>query len=297
MNQPRTRLVRVALGIASAAAVAVAFLSTRQDAAGLAPPSAGRVLLACIAVGFALLAAGGAWAALLRPHPYRALLPGFLGAQLARYIPGSVWQGVSQVLDVERLGVRRSAATTAFLVQLGTQVVAGVLVGLLALLDVRAIPAWLVIVLVIAPLLAVPLLHRGWMRSTIAWLAARSRRVARLDLVPPPQRAIIAATGFGVVNLAFVGAAFGLLLPSARSTRDVVAAAGVFAVAWVVGFLIVPLPAGLGAREAVLALGLAASHPVAAVLGTAVILRLVMIVVEVGLAAVAQGYRRYVAVR
>jgi glycosyltransferase 2 family protein len=289
----RATVLRLVLGVAAAVAVAVAFVTAREDAGAVGAPDPARLLAAAAAIGIALLAAAAAWSTLLGERRLRVVLPGFLGAQLARYIPGSLWQGVSQVLDAERLGVRRSRATTAFLVQLGTQVVAATVVALLVLLDASRLPPWLLVAVVATPLVALPMVSRSWMSRAVARLRARSTRFAGMDLAPPSQRALWIATAFGAVNAVLVGIAFGLLIPSATSPREVVAAAGAFAFAWLVGFLVVPLPAGLGVREALLVVGLAGRHSVAVVLGAAVVLRLLMMVVEVGLAVVAHGLRRF----
>jgi glycosyltransferase 2 family protein len=292
VSQP-ARVVRLVLGVVAMVAGAVAFFSTREDAGALGAPDPVRLVAATAAVAVALLAAAGAWSTLLGERRFRVVLPGFLGAQLARYIPGSLWQGVSQVLDAERLGVRRSRATTAFLVQLGTQVVAATVVTLLVLLDASQLPPWLITAAVAAPLVAVPMVSRRWMSRAVAWLRARSVRFSGMELAPPSQRALVVATAFGAVNALLIGSAFGLLMPSAASAREVAAAAGAFAFAWLIGFLVVPLPAGLGVREALLVIGLGDRHSVAVILGAAVALRLLMIVVEAGLALVAYGLRRF----
>lgn len=90
----------------------------------------------------------------------------------------------------------------------------------------------------------------------MAWLRSRSHRFSGMALAPPSQRALVVATAFGALNSVLVGSAFGLLIPSATSVREVAIATGAFAFAWLVGFLVVPLPAGLGVREALLVLGL-----------------------------------------
>ncbi len=66
---------------------------------------------------------------------------------------------------------------------------------------------------------------------------------------------------------------------------------GAFALAWVLGFVVVAAPAGLGARE--LALGVAAA-PVVGVTGAAalaVLLRVVHTLGDVGLALAAGAWR------
>jgi glycosyltransferase 2 family protein len=286
----RSRVLRTALGLAAAVAVAVAFVSTLDDAEAVGFPSAWRLAVAVAATLVALVVAGAAWWRLLGSVTFVRLLPGFLTAQLARYLPGSVWQGVSQVLDAERLGVRRSRASTAFLLQLGTQAVAATVVGLLALLAGPQLPGWFLAIVVLAPICAVPTLHRAWMQRLSGWAARRSRRFAGMDLTLPAQREILLATALGVVNLVLVGVAFGLLLAPATSLRAIAVAAGVFALAWVAGFLVVPLPAGLGVREAVLVAGLAHAYPAAVLLGAAVVLRLLMIAGEAGLALLARSW-------
>jgi uncharacterized membrane protein YbhN (UPF0104 family) len=59
----------------------------------------------------------------------------------------------------------------------------------------------------------------------------------------------------------------------------------------VIGFLVVPLPSGLGVRELVLVVGLADLHPVADILAASVVARLILVVVEAGFVAVAQFAR------
>jgi hypothetical protein len=61
---------------------------------------------------------------------------------------------------------------------------------------------------------------------------------------------------------------------------------GVFALAWVAGFLIIIAPAGAGVREAALVLGFAAVLPAGAVLTVAVLSRVLFVLADLLLAAV-----------
>lgn len=258
-GSPRLRWARRVLALAAVVGVGLALLSAVEDAGEVALPGVGRLLVAGGFVALGVLAAGAAWAVLVPGPGVLALLPGFLLAQLARYVPGSVWQGVGQVLDAHRLGVGRGAASVAFVVQLATQLVGAGLVGTLAVLRPE-LGGWRWAAL--AGVLPVVLLWRPLLTAVLR-LATRlaPRRLGHLPDTLPSQLRILAATGFGVVTALVLGLGFAVLLPDPSGLAGLLGAVGVFAAAWVVGFLVVPLPAGLGVRELVLVVGLTGIGP------------------------------------
>ena len=69
-------------------------------------------------------------------------------------------------------------------------------------------------------------------------------------------------------------------------------AIGAFALAWVVGFLVVLAPAGAGVREAVLVLALSPVLPAAAALLVALVSRLLLTTIDLVLAGLAGGLER-----
>jgi glycosyltransferase 2 family protein len=277
-----SRAVRGAFALVAIGAVVVAFTRTLDETEGLPLPPVHRILLAGALAVLGLVTAVLAWAQLLPGLRTRDLAPGFLLAQLAKYLPGSVWQGVGQVMDAVRCGAGRGAATVAYGVQLGTQVVAG---GIVAVLVVAAKPpGWVLTAGLVGPL-GVLLLARRWMATTLRYGArVAPSRLTHLPTALPPQRSILSAGAFSTSTMLLTSLAYANLLAGPLSPRELVGAAGAFALAWTLGSLAIPVPAGLGVREFVLVVALGSQHPTADVLAAAVLLRLILIVVEALLA-------------
>ena len=213
----------------------------------------------------------------------------FVG-QLGKYLPGSVWPVLAQMelgrdYDVPR---RRSAAALviAIMVSLATGLI--VTAFTVPFVDSHRHGAlwWLLVPL---PILAALLNPR------LLW--ACLRRIPGLNLkssLPPvlPNRAMAAAVGWATLgwlcyglHVAVLAAAF----DGQGADRILVASIGGYALAWAAGLIAFVLPAGAGARDVTLVLGLSgvlATNPAIAV---AVVSRAVSTVCDLGLAAAAAG--------
>ena len=92
------------------------------------------------------------------------------------------------------------------------------------------------------------------------------------------------ATLIGIVAASCFGTAYSLLLVHAGHTSTVMVAAA-FVVAFTAGFLVLPVPSGLGVREAILVALLRPVAPTADVLAAAIAIRIIQLVVEIVLFA------------
>jgi uncharacterized membrane protein YbhN (UPF0104 family) len=92
------------------------------------------------------------------------------------------------------------------------------------------------------------------------------------------------ATLIGVVAASCFGTAYALLLVRAGQASTVMVASA-FVVAFTAGFLALPVPSGLGVREAILVGLLRPVAPTADVLAAAIAIRIVQLVVEIVLFA------------
>jgi len=286
MTSRRSRAVRwwrPVFAIGALVAVAFAFSDAVDDVGELQLPSWGVLGLSAALWAGGLLAAGTAWAVLLEGPSIRSVLPGFLLAQLGRYVPGSVWQALGQVLDAMRLGLPRALASQRFLLQMATQLAAAGAVAALGVLV--APPSWMLVSAAIAPagLLFVRSGVVAWLLDwTVDHLPGRFQLLSR---EVPAGATLWRAVALGWLAMALMGGAFLVLLPDPYlSLGRVLGTIGVFAFAWVVGFLAVPVPAGLGVREFVLVAGLSADHGTASVLAASVLVRVVAMAVEALLA-------------
>ena len=258
-------------------ALGVALVETWDRSRGVPLASSPRLALAGLSLAAALLVAGRAWCDLVEQRP-RRVLAGFLVAQLGKYVPGGVWQAVGQVEAAAQDGVARSRAAMAFLVMMVVQVVAGLVVAA-PLAAIAEAPAWSRIVAGVAPL-ALVLLHRAWLLRIVR-LLARWRRLAHLGSeTVPSQRSILVATARMLAVFVLLGLALQLALPVAFDPAATVGLVAAHALAWVGGFLVVPLPAGLGAREGVLVLAAGWHADTGALLAASLLVRLLQIVTE-----------------
>lgn len=237
-----------------------------------------------VLAGTVVLVVGGLWAAvlswsaLLSVRPSRTVARGFLVAQLGKYMPGGVWQAVGQVGHAagSAPGGAKHAAT-AFVMSVLTQVTAGLTVGA-ALTFSSATPTWLRATMPLAAVASLALLLQpGLMRRVIGLIPPLARRLDT-DTVVPSRRQLLTAWGWGVVTMTLAGVIY-LLAYSAPAGGIALEAIPAYALAWTIGFLAVPFPAGLGVREAALLLLLPSGDPTALVAAAAIV-RVIYIVGE-----------------
>lgn len=270
----RSRLLKILFGTAGLAFLVVAFLESWDRSQGLPVVAWPRLLLAVVAVLVSLQAGLRAWAALL-DLPAAGLATGFFTSQLGKYVPGGVWQAVGQVgyATSDLVTVRR--ASVGFVTFAVTQAVSGACVGALLALAPGPVPGWVRLVAA-SGALSVIVLRRGWLVHAVGW-AARLRGTEDVvsDELVPRQGAIVRATGWGAVSMLGIGAGFAAVLPADVAGVGWVAVALAFVTAWTVGFLALPVPAGVGVREAVLLVTLGGLADTSVLVAASVALRLV----------------------
>ena len=189
-------------------------------------------------------------------------------ANLGRYVPGKVWSVGALVVLAQREGVSPVAAAGAAM--LGTLINIGAGFGVVAITGASVLDAlnpsyrwitWVGSALFVAGVLALPVL-------VPRFVAVLSRR--RPSLSPPShelsRRAILLAVLINCASWIGYGAAFALLANAVFP--DIGGALPTFIAIWtasyLVGYLVLIAPGGIGAREAALvgamvALGLAVS--------------------------------------
>lgn len=208
-----------------------------------------------------------------QPAGRRAATRVWLLAQIARYLPGGVWDSVGRVYLGGQAGLSRARTGLSVAVEMATQAMAAALVFLVSLLfwpaSVRRSPiAGLQFQLdqglpVIAGLIVLGLvvLYPPLLEKVLnVGLRLLGRPAIRLPL---RYREVLALTACHFGARWAVGAGF-FIFASAFFPLSVAllpVAAGIFAVAWLIGFLIVFVPMGLGVREGVITALLAVFVP------------------------------------
>lgn len=241
-----------------------------------------------------VLGTGVAWRAALgalgSSVPLRPALVIFSVGQLGKYLPGSIWPVLVQAELTGRRGVPRSRVVVAGLLALAQAALVALLVGL------AAVPALTPdaprgVVLGAAAVLVLAGAALGTSPRVVGAAVSLLLRVTRRPLLPAPltRRGLAGVLVWGLVAmllLAAHAAALAVGLGLSWSTAVVVGSA--MALAQVAGLLAVPVPAGLGVREAVL---VAVVAPVASAqvgIAVAVLSRLLMTLADLGTALAAR---------
>lgn len=218
------------------------------DAAAIA------VALAAMVVGEIIVA--GVWTWNLRrfsttTRPFLGISIGLV-ANLARLIPGAVFSYATRVALAPRAASTRRAALAATGIETIASAAAAVLLGGTVLLDpvlAASIPGgrwWLLGI----PLALAAAYFPAWLPMVNRLLVKRDR-----DPIPAiaPRRAVMSLALYAGVWLVF-GTSIGAVADALGLTAPgVLVTGGMFAVSWLIGFVILFVPGGLGVREGVLA--------------------------------------------
>ncbi len=218
--------------------------------------------------------------------PAQTALRIFARSQLARYLPGSVWNFVGRAVMCTRAGIDRTAAVGSMVLENAAAIACALLVF------AATPPFWptglhvlhrLELGLIAA--VALVMLHPA-VFARILSLAARVMR-SELPDVDLSLRRVSVLIAHYIAAWLVLGIGFWMFASSVQMLplRSIPVLAGGFPLAWVIGFVTVFAPGGLGVREGVVVLLLAMFMPVAVAGVIAVAFRLLQIAAELVWAA------------
>lgn len=212
----------------------------------------------------------------------------FFVSQLGKYVPGAVWPVAAQMELMKQYGVGRSRTSTgsvlSMVVGVGTAVVVGT-AGVVVAGETIDDFWWLFPIAVACGLVMVPQVLRRFLRA----LSRIHPRFAAFGTVEiHGRRLVMCGVWSGVAWVAW-GTHAWLILHSLTQlgVSGLPFAIGAFALAWVVGFVVVIAPGGIGPREAALVVLLTAVASSSEALALAVISRVLMALLDLVAAAVA----------
>lgn len=274
----KNRWVRIAILVVGIPAIILAGWYTYGDIQDLEAPPLWALIPAGISNLISLWCSARSWEVLFGDSVTKSVLhDAFYSSQLMKYTPvGGVTQALGQaaMARTDEVGIAR--AGTAMLVSKLTMVIAAGVFGPVLSFSNPSLSGWFRVALLFTPLILIfgrlELLH---------WALDQLRRVLPRTpdrTVLPSQAEVWASVLWGIAALTLAGVTFACLaLPAGIDVNFAQAVAG-FGLAWAVGFLVIPIPAGLGVREA--ALGLLVGGNPGAKLVAAVLFRAVAIGTE-----------------
>lgn len=202
-------------------------------------------------------------------------------SSLGRYIPGKLWQLVGVAELSRRAGIPPVAGLTSLAVIMGFQLLAAWLVGvyLVPTAALGELAPLLPAARLTAPLLLL-LLHPALLERLIALAARLARRP--LGAWHGTWASSLLLLALSLLQWLGFGLAFQLFVSSLTDVtmQEYTALAASFALAFVAGYVVVFVPAGLGAKEGALALLLSSSMPLSVAAAMAVAARVWTITAE-----------------
>lgn len=210
--------------------------------------------------------------------PVAQLVARYFVGELGKYLPGGVWPILGRGELARRRGVRRAAAYGSVALSLVALYLAAMFVA------VAGLPTLLagddgtgpIVVLALLPLGLLGL-HPGVLRRAIALVERLSKR--SLDLAVPTWRASVTLVGLYVPAWLAIGAATWAVARSLDPSAALVPVATAAVLSWVVGFVLVPVPGGVGVREAAFVAAAGSLEPGIAA-ATAVAARVLFVAVD-----------------
>src|SRR5207244_5029699 len=215
----------------------------------------------------------------------------FIG-EIGKYVPGGIWPVLGRGELAYRGGVPRAAAYASVALSLGALYLAGTL-AVAALLPLRLggdhfVAAFWVLLLLPA---GVAVLHP----RPLGWLVGRAEKLLRRDLSidVPPWSASMGLVARYLPSWLLIGTATWCVARAFDPGARWLAVAPAAILSWIVGFVSVPVPGGIGVREAAF-VAVVGTIPTGVRATVAVAARLCFILVDAGGAALsAVAWRRW----
>lgn len=174
-------------------------------------------------------------------------------SNLGRYVPGKVWQIAAMGVLAQRAGVSPVAATASAVLGTAVNIAAGFVVVMATGWRLLALPyagapavATAIVVAIALGLLIVP------------WVTPKALRVAEratggaVIVRGPPHRALVYAAAGNLAGWILYGLAFQMLTRAVlgEAPGGLASYTAVYTLSYLVGYLVLPAPAGVGFREA-----------------------------------------------
>ena len=196
----------------------------------------------------------------------------------AKYVPGVVWHALALVERLRRAGVPAASGAAVYYVDTMGTIVAAVLIGAIAVPALVSAEAGTALWLILAVPAALSL-HPRVFALGLRMLGTLTGR--RFDNVQLSWRTVISVICLHGSGWLLVGCAIRLILVALDASASWPLVFAATSLSWAAGLLAVPVPAGLGVREAALVALLASQVPVEVAVATALVSRALFVALDV----------------
>ncbi len=189
---------------------------------------------------------------------------------MGKYLPGGIWPFLASAQLAKEAGLSRTTTVSSLLLAVMIGLGTGIIVALLTLPGAFNLVSvdWRIVAIV----LLVPLVF------VLPPVKATILRVAKMDFDVPAKTLMVSGLAAGLAWM-FAGLHIALLVKAFGFQIEpdfVIHASGIYALAWITGFLFFIAPAGLGAREGVLVALLSVHIPIGDALVIALLSRVLV---------------------
>ena len=254
--------------------------------AGLVSPRWGWIAAACALLALSYGTSALIWGRMVRDLGGPRLTPAdavriYLVANLGRYVPGKLWQIAGLALLARGRGVPAAVATAAALVGHAVSLAGAMVIGLLALAQApppldRFAPFAAAGTALVVLTVTIPGIFRPLLRLWLRWVPGDAPTDVPIGALEGLRWLALYALNWGGFALAFWLLMRGLSLPGSPLVLG-----PAFAAAYVLGYLALFAPAGLGVREGALVVLLSPTVGAGPAALAAVVARVWTTVVEV----------------
>jgi hypothetical protein len=239
------------------------WLNVREEILRTSPGRLARFIVAsAMFAAFLFLFRALVWRQILigfgHPLPVRVATRIWSISELARYLPGAIWQVVGRVYMVRPYGVSGTVSSTSQILEIFTFLLANVIMASVCLLyfGVRRgvdgpARAWLIVAMALVPTLALVLHPRIFYRLVNRVLVSINQPVITQRLAGSKLVGLLAWVLFGLVWQSLAVWLVTYDQPVGVPLAKWWVVAGAYSLAWVAGFLAIWAPAGFGVREVV----------------------------------------------
>lgn len=239
-----------------------------------------------IGIGFGAIA----WAVLLKPIEEQILVLTAIKivflSQAAKYIPGNVAHHIGRVVMAKHNGMGMNAILFSMFMETLWVISIASLLALIALwtvgshvfMGIHQIPEWWTLGLLMVLSMLTPLIGHRLFEYAARWWALRTG-INFKALKMPPLTTFWLVGFLYVLNYLILGVVMLIIATQVFGTHDggILLLTGIFAVAWIVGFITPGAPAGLGVREVLLVAALTPIYGNETAIGITAVLRVVTV--------------------